>query len=114
MPAYLDFLRTEEVRLQRSNPAGYARFTEERRQTRQRMTGGLFLASADTVARFDSETSRLLAFAEAFADKVPDFWRWEAKQGWPVEDASMRAHSDTVVRIEAPESTNVVGSNHQS
>ncbi|MGE3312799.1 MAG: hypothetical protein AB7O66_22750, partial [Limisphaerales bacterium] len=77
MPAYLDFLRAEETRLQRSDPAGYAGFTEERRQTRQRMTGGLFLASADTLARFDSETSRLLAFAEAFSDQVPDFWGWD-------------------------------------
>lgn len=103
MPAYLDFLRAEEVRIQRSDPAGYARFTEERRQTRQRMTGGLFLASADTLARFDSETSRLLAFAEAFADRVPDFWRWEATQ-------SEAANSTGVVRIGPQGATGQVGS----
>jgi len=103
MPAYLDFLRSEEVRLQRSDPAGYARFTEERRQTRQRMTGGLFLASADTVARFDSETSRLLAFAEAFADKVPDFWRWESTQ-------SEAANSTDIVRFGPQGATGHVGS----
>lgn len=102
MPAYLDFLRTEEDRLQQADPARYAGFTEERRRTRQRMTGGLFLASADTLARFDSDTSRLLAFAEAFAGRVPDFWRWEASQ-------SGSAGNTSAVRIEAPGTTGQVG-----
>jgi hypothetical protein len=102
MPAYLDFLRAEEVRLQRMDPARYAGFTEERRRTRQRMTGGLFLASADTLARFDSEKNRLLAFAEAFADSIPDIWRWEATR---LEAAG----SAEIVRFGAPGPTGQAG-----
>jgi hypothetical protein len=103
MPDYLDFLRAEEVRLQRIDPARYAGFTEERRRTRQRMSGGLFLASADTLARFDSETSRLLAFAEAFGDRVPDFWRWDETRSGP-------AGTTSAVRMEGQGTTGQAGS----
>lgn len=102
MPAYLDFLRIEEERLQQADPARYAKFAEERRVTRQRMTGGLFLASADTLARFDSDTSRLLAFAEAFVDRVPDFWRWETNRSGSAETTS-------AVRMQGPGTTGQAG-----
>ncbi len=89
MPAYLTFLRAMEGRLRNDEAARYARFLDERRLTRQRMTGGLFLASADTLARFDSEPSRLLAFAEFFRGQVPDINTWD---GHGPDISSVRFH----------------------
>ena len=44
------------------------------------MSGGVFLATADTLARFDGEESRLAAFAEFFHQDphhpVPDLDEW--------------------------------------
>jgi hypothetical protein len=82
--AYRQYLRGVEERFQRENPTLYAGFLEERRRTRHAMTGGLFLASAETLARFDSEASRLEALAE-FCQRRPGhgvlgFWEWDAQQ----------------------------------
>jgi len=80
MPEYLAYLRLAEKTVQRTDPRLYAAFTRKREHTRQAMTGGLFLASADTLACFDSEESRLTAFAEFFRNDprhpVPDLDQW--------------------------------------
>lgn len=80
---YRAYLRGMEARLQREEPALYAAFHEERRRTRHAMTGGMFLASADKVAWFDSEAGRLEGLA-AFCEKrrvrsVLGFWDWDAR-----------------------------------
>ena len=80
---YEDYLRQTEIALQKADAALYAAFLEHRGETRQRMNGGLFLASADTLAKFESERSRLLCFAE-FLHRHPehpvlDFWEWDAR-----------------------------------
>jgi hypothetical protein len=45
------------------------------------MTSGPILVSAERIAAFDAEQSRLLAFVEFFHDNrqvhVPDFWEWD-------------------------------------
>ena len=80
MPEYLAYLRLVEKTVEQAAPRLYAAFTRKREHTRQAMTGGLFLASADTLARFDAEESRLAAFAEFFRNdpghRVPDFAQW--------------------------------------
>ena len=80
MPEYLTYLRLAEKTVQRTEPRLYAAFARKREHTRQAMTGGLFLASADTLARFDAEESRLAAFAEFFRNDprhpVPDLDQW--------------------------------------
>ena len=80
IPEYLAYLRLAEETVQRAAPRLYAAFARKREHTRQAMTGGLFLASADTLARFDAEESRLAAFAEFFRNDpghpVPDFEQW--------------------------------------
>ena len=80
---YEDYLRQTEIALQKADSALYAAYLEHRRETRHRMTGGLLLASADTLAKFDSERSRLLCLAE-FLHRHPrypvlDFWEWDAQ-----------------------------------
>jgi hypothetical protein len=86
-PQYLDYLRLAEQSAQRACPELYRAFASERQRTRQVMTGGLFLASAETLARFDGEESRLLAFAEFFRDRrehpVLDFEAWANTQPSP-------------------------------
>ncbi len=85
MPNYLAYLREAEIELKRNQPNLYETFLQERNRTRQIMTGGLFVASADTLARFDSDQSRLEAFAEFFQNHpewpVPDFWQWNRQRG---------------------------------
>ena len=80
---YEDYLRQREIALQKADAALYAAFLEHRSDTRHRMNGGLFLASADTLAKFDSERSRLHGFAEFFhrhaQQPVLDFWEWDAR-----------------------------------
>ena len=63
-PEYMAYLQLAERDAQRAAPALYAAFTAQRQRTREAMTGGLFQASAETVARFDRDESRLLALVE--------------------------------------------------
>lgn len=63
---YLAYLRLAERNAQQATPDLYATFAEQRARTRHAMAGGLFQASAETLAKFDCEDSRLLAFAECF------------------------------------------------
>jgi hypothetical protein len=47
------------------------------------MSGGVMLVSAEVLARFDGETSRLAGFAEYFHNHaqcpVLDFWQWDER-----------------------------------
>jgi hypothetical protein len=80
---YLAYLQRIEKSLQEAQAALYQTFAEERQRQRHQMNGGVFLASAETLARFDSEASRLRSFAEFFQRHpqcpVPDFWAWDAQ-----------------------------------
>ena len=82
-PEYRAYLRLAEKRLQQAQPGLYAAFLKERDRTRHTMTGGLFLASADTLARFDSEEGRLESLADYFKNHpqrpVLQFWEWDAQ-----------------------------------
>lgn len=82
LAAYCAYLREAETDVQRTQPELHRRFTEERARVRRAMTGGLLLASADTLAKFEREESRLLALAE-FCRNQPNppvlgFWQWDA------------------------------------
>ena len=79
-PEYIAYLRLTERNAQEAASELYAAFVEQRGRTRQAMTGGLFQASPETLAKFDHEESRLLAFADFFQNHpthpVPDFPHW--------------------------------------
>jgi hypothetical protein len=81
---YLSYLRLAEKDAQRTTPALYAAFAQERQRTRNAMTGGLFQATAETLAKFDSDVSRLLSFAECFhrhpQAPVLDFEQWDKRR----------------------------------
>ena len=81
--AYIDYLRQAEAELQRTSPAVYAAFVEERRKGRHSLSSGAFVISATWLERFDSEESRLFGFAEFFArhpeHRVLGFWDWDAR-----------------------------------
>ena len=81
--AYRQYLRGLEAVFQKDYALQYACFTQQRGCTRRALTGGLLLASADTLARFDGEESRLEGFAEFFKDHpqrpVLSFWQWDAQ-----------------------------------
>jgi len=81
--AYRQYLQQTEIEFQRTSPALYEAFLEHRRELRHTMSGGLFLASAETLARFDSEECRLVTFAEFFHHHpqrpVSDFWAWDTR-----------------------------------
>jgi hypothetical protein len=81
---YLAYLRLAEKDAQRTAPALYGAFAQERQRTRNAMTGGLFQATAETLAKFDSDESRLLTFAE-FCHRHPqapvlDFEQWDRRR----------------------------------
>ena len=80
---YEQYLRQTEIAVQRASPGLYADFLERRRQTRHHMTGGLVLVSAETLAKFDGERSRLLSLADFLAKHpqhpVLDFWEWDRR-----------------------------------
>ncbi|MHB9008886.1 MAG: hypothetical protein ACYDC1_18400 [Limisphaerales bacterium] len=78
--AYEAWLLRTEQRVQAAQGGLYEAFLERRRRTRAAMTGGVFVASPQTLARFDSQSSRLQAFAEYFRNHpqspVLDFRQW--------------------------------------
>ena len=78
-----EYVRATELRVQASHPEAYAAFAAERSRLRHSMTRGLFLFSAETLARFDGEASRLAGFAEFFHNHpqcpVLDFWQWDER-----------------------------------
>jgi hypothetical protein len=81
---YLAYLRLAEKDAQRTTPALYAAFAQERQRTHNAMTGGLFQATAETLAKFDRAESRLLTFAEFFhrhpRAPVLDFEQWDKRR----------------------------------
>ena len=81
---YEDYLRQAEIALQKAYPALYRAFLQERRQTRHAMTGGMILVSAEVLAGFDSERSRLLGLADFLGRHPPhrllDFWGWDERR----------------------------------
>ena len=95
MPAYMDYLRQTEAELQRASPAVYEAFVEEQRKARHALTSSSFPISGAWLERFDSEASRLWAFAEFFArhpqHRVLNFWDWDAQRN-PLGFG--RCHSD--------------------
>lgn len=82
-PRWMTYLKATEVGHQERYRASYEGFLEQRERARHAMSGGLFLASAERLARFDSEPARLAAFAELFRNHpdcpVLDFWQWDQK-----------------------------------
>jgi hypothetical protein len=80
---YRAYLRLTETTLQKANPSVYEAFAEHRTRLRRLMTNGPVLVSAERLAQFESEESRLLALAD-FSRKhpqvhVPGFWEWDAR-----------------------------------
>jgi hypothetical protein len=94
-PAYMAYLRQAETDLQRASPAVYEAFVEEQRKARHALTSSSFPISGAWLERFDSEASRLWAFAEFFArhpqHRVLSFWDWDAQRN-PLGFG--RCHSD--------------------
>jgi hypothetical protein len=99
---YLAYLQLAEKSAQQTAPGLYAAFTEERARTRHAMTGGLFQASAATLAKFDHEHSRWWAFAEFFHQHpqmaVLDFEQWDHQQT-PVEPPPADPEEPAAVRL---------------
>ena len=83
LPDYLAYVAHAENSLQRVNPALYQTFTAERQRLRDLLFRGSFMTSAARQESFDSEPSRLLAFAEFFArhvqHRVLGFWDWDSR-----------------------------------
>ena len=61
----------------------FRQFANHRQRLCRLMSSGPFLASGERLARFESEESRLLDFAEFFQkhpqQPVLDFWAWDAR-----------------------------------
>jgi hypothetical protein len=83
MPEYIRYLRLAERQMQEANTELYEAFIEDRWKLRHMLTGGSLLASAARLARFDSEESRLLSFAEFLQNHpqqpVLSFWDWDRR-----------------------------------
>ena len=106
---YVAYVGLAERSAQRSVPSLYAAFAAERERTREAMTGGLFQASAETLAKFDREDSRLLAFAEYFHNRpqppVLDFEEWaKQRQPPPIETTSANEQARPV-QLATPSTT---------
>ena len=88
---YLAYLRHAERNAQQATPDLYAAFAAQRARTRHAMAGGLFQASAATLAKFEGEESRLLAFAEGFRQHpqtpVLDMETWDNQSNLLAKEA---------------------------
>jgi hypothetical protein len=108
-PEYLAYLRLAEKNAQQNAPDLYAAFAAERNRTRHAMTGGLFEASPETLAKFDGEDSRLLAFAEFFSNHpqtpVLDFEPWDNQRNSLSNEAESAAGTKISVRFSPPSAT---------
>ena len=108
-PAYLAYLGPAEIEAQRAAPDLYAAFLAQRERTRQTMTGGLFHASAETLARFDSNESRHLALAEFCRSQqtslVLDFDSWCNQRSSLRKSASPNSSDENVVRFSLQSAT---------
>ena len=83
-PAYLAAVADLERQTRREQAGRHAEFEADRAAARRKLVEeSSSLAPrvhAKLLARYDSEESRLEAFAEAFADVVPPFWTWDAER----------------------------------
>ena len=110
-PGYLAYLRLAEKSAQQNTPALYAAFAQERHRTRHAMTGGLFEAAPETLAKFDTEESRLLAFAEFFHHQphppVLDFEEWDNQRNSLVSEAASATGQGISVRLSPSSATEI-------
>ncbi len=108
---YLAYLQLAEKDAQQTAPGPYAAFAQERDRTRHAMTGGLFQAAPETLVKFDSEESRLLAFAEFFRHHpqkpVLDFAQWDNQQNLVKKEAASVAGERDPVRFASPAATGI-------
>ena len=78
------YLRAAEADLQERHPALYDAFRQDRERVRRAMNGGLFVASAESLAQFEGEPARLAALARFFRNHpecpVLDFWQWDQQR----------------------------------
>lgn len=106
---YLAYLRLAERTAQQTAQDHYAGFLAERVRTRHAMTGGLFRATAETLARFDSEESRLPAFAEFFRHHpqmpVLNFEQWSKQRDLLEIETATSSGERFVVRFASPPAT---------
>ncbi len=80
-PSYWSFVAEQEARIRLAQPDRYAGFLAERERSRSFLLRNRFVLSEahrqKQLARHDSDEDRLIAFHEAFAAEVPDFWEWD-------------------------------------
>lgn len=83
-PRWQAYLRAAEADLQERHPALYDAFRQGRERVRRAMSGRVFVASAETLARFEGEPARLAALAQFFHNHpqcpVLDFWQWDRER----------------------------------
>ena len=107
-PRYMAYLRLAEIEAQKSASELYAAFSVQRQRTREIMTGGLFHASPETLARFDGEESRLLALAEYCASRksnaVLTFDTWSQQLG----TGTLACHIDPANVLTFPKAVAVI------
>ena len=106
---YLAYLRLAERNAQQTAPELYAGFLAERARTRHAMTGGLFHATAETLARFDNDESRLAAFAEFFCHHpqmpVLDLEQWAKQRDLLAKETATTSGERFSVRFASPPAT---------
>lgn len=79
-PIWLDYLKAEEDRLQKEDPAAYAHFEMKREEERQLIGESPWqLAREERLARFDLDEERLVHFHAFFSDQVLGFWTWDER-----------------------------------
>jgi hypothetical protein len=78
------YLRAAEADLQERHPACYDAFRQDRERIRRAMSGRVFKARDETLARFEGEPARLAALAQFFHNHpqcpVLDFWQWDQQR----------------------------------
>jgi hypothetical protein len=78
------YLRAAEAELQERHPAFYDAFRQDRERVRRAMSGTVFKARTETLARFEGEPARLAALAQFFRNRpqcpVLDFWQWDQQR----------------------------------
>jgi hypothetical protein len=76
-PAWMSWLREQELREKNSHPADYSRFLAKREMERIELAANRSPWAESARTSFDSESARLQAFRQFFG--LPDFWGWDAE-----------------------------------